>query len=73
MAVCETMIVVICVLIGDGGDGWKNRLLLGAIDAFEKNLQDFGTQCCLFESRIRCKTVKLEVKYVVKWQKCYYK
>ena len=67
------MIVVICVLIGGGGDGWKNRLLLGAIDAFEKNLQDFGTQCCLFESRIRCKTVKLEVKYVVKWQKCYYK
>ena len=41
MVICETKIVVICVLGGDGGDGWKNRLLLGAIDAFEKNLQDF--------------------------------
>ena len=41
MAICKTIIVVICVLIGDGGDEWKKRLLLGAIDAFEKNLQDF--------------------------------
>lgn len=70
------MIVVICVLGDDGGaggDGWKNRLLLGAIDAFEKNLQDFVVQFCLFESRIGYKAVKLEVKYVVKWQKCYCK
>lgn len=55
MVICETMIVITCVLGGDGGDGWKNRLLLGPIEVFEKSLQDFGTPCCLFESRIGCK------------------
>ena len=40
-AICETKIVVICVLGGDGGDGWKNRLLLGGYCCFWEKFARF--------------------------------
>lgn len=44
--------------------GGKIDYFWGLLRFLRKSLQDFGMQSCLFESRIGCKTVKLEVKYV---------